>query len=224
MVKRISVNEFLQKAVNLKPGEVLGFHVNEGNHAGFGFGVTCIYSIEAYCLVFNCYGGGMPFILDITEYDTSLDDETAAVVDWLGVSDGDVVEINATNQPETKTISDYTRDVHDNAKSHGWWDGEERSFGELIALCHSELSEALEEYRNGCSPTTTHYSGGTEVKLDGAYKIINQKPEGIPSELADCVIRIMDMCGHYGIDLEAAISEKHEYNKLRPYRHGGKAL
>ena len=35
----------------------------------------------------------------------------------------------------------------DNAKQHGWWD-EDRTFGEVIALCHSELSEALEAYRD----------------------------------------------------------------------------
>lgn len=109
-----------------------------------------------------------------------------------------------------KSISEIAKEVHANAYKHGWWEGEERNFGELIALCHSELSEALEEYRNGNKPFETYYSG-TE-----------NKPEGIPSELADCVIRIMDMCEHYGIDLEAAILEKHEFNKTRPYRHGGK--
>lgn len=109
------------------------------------------------------------------------------------------------------TISELTKEVHDNAVSHGWWQGEPRTFGELIALCHSELSEALEEYRAGRAPQEIYYPDGP-------------KPEGIPSELADVVIRIMDMCGRYGIDLETAILEKHEYNKTRPYRHGGKVI
>ena len=108
-------------------------------------------------------------------------------------------------------IKNFVTEVHENAKAHGWWDDETRSFAELIALCHSELSEALEEYRKGRFPHETYQSA------DG-------KPEGIPSELADVIIRIFDMCGHYDIDIEAAIFEKHEFNKTRPYKHGGKVI
>ena len=50
----------------------------------------------------------------------------------------------------------------------------------------------------------------------------NGKPEGIPIELADVIIRVLDYCGYAGIDIDAAISQKHEYNRTRPYRHGGK--
>jgi len=108
-------------------------------------------------------------------------------------------------------INELAEEVHGNAVAHGWWQGGERSFGELAALVHSELSEALEEYRNGHDFTETYYSAGG-------------KPEGIPSELADVVIRVFDMAEHYGIDIESAILEKHEFNKSRPYRHGGKKI
>lgn len=54
--------------------------------------------------------------------------------------------------------------------------------------------------------------------------VLDPKPEGIAIELADAVIRILDYCGHVGIDIEKAIEIKHEYNKTRPYKHGGKKI
>lgn len=48
------------------------------------------------------------------------------------------------------------------------------------------------------------------------------KPCGIPSELADLLIRTCTIAGKYGIDLEQAVREKMAYNKTRPHRHGGK--
>ena len=106
-------------------------------------------------------------------------------------------------------ISKLQKEIHENAVAHGWWEGGDRNFGELIALCHSELSEALEEVRKGKGINDTYYSEGN-------------KPEGVPSELADVIIRILDMCEKYGIDMEAMLLEKHEFNKSRPYKHGKK--
>ena len=51
-----------------------------------------------------------------------------------------------------------------------------------------------------------------------------RKPEGVAIELADCIIRILDYCGAQGIDVDEATRIKHEYNKSRPYRHGGKRI
>lgn len=102
------------------------------------------------------------------------------------------------------SINELTKDIHDNAVEHGWWESE-RSFGEIIALCHSELSEALEADRAG-EPLIWHKESG--------------KPEGAAVEMIDCIIRILDWCGHAGVDVEAVLMEKHEYNKTRPYKHG----
>lgn len=105
------------------------------------------------------------------------------------------------------TINELAKDIHKNAQSHGWWD-EERSLGEIVALCHSELSEALEAYRNG----------------EGFEWDNNGKPDGIAVEMVDCVIRIFDYLAKEGIDIERILTEKHEYNKTRPYKHGGKKI
>lgn len=89
-------------------------------------------------------------------------------------------------------IVNLIKKAHNIAYYHGWWD-EPKHFGELIALIHSEASEALEEFRNGHTPTE-------EYLVPDGNNMIN-KPEGIPSELADIVIRVFDLCGHYNIDL-----------------------
>ena len=104
-------------------------------------------------------------------------------------------------------MNNFAKAIHANAVSKGWWD-EPRSFGDIVALCHSELSEALEEYRNG----------------KPMYYVEGLKPEGIAVEMADCIIRILDWCGKENVDIESILREKHEYNKTRPYRHNGKVL
>ena len=177
-------------------------------------------------------------------------------------------------------MNKFAQEVHENAVNHGWWE-EPRSFGEIIALCHSELSEALEEFR---AKRPMLYAEG-------------EKPKGIAVELADCIIRVMDWLGKEefdvdellleartavmcdvpcriynatlgdsiarwhlllslayscwcresgthasalrmarcvceisewsaaeGVDLETVLHIKHDYNKTRPYRHGGKVL
>ena len=180
-------------------------------------------------------------------------------------------------------LRDLQKEAHAIAKEHGWWD-EERTFGDLIALVHSELSEALEAYRK---------TGWPWLRVNEWRCDVHGEPMGVASELADVVIRVADMAehygvdggvmdrqlanlrevipdlppdftfgeritalhnwvsnagqfdhdqeqwsgylgivvfevermaAHYGIDLDAAIETKLEYNRGRPYRHGGKAL
>jgi NTP pyrophosphatase (non-canonical NTP hydrolase) len=96
-------------------------------------------------------------------------------------------------------ISKLQKEVHELAQEKGWWD-DEREPGTLIALMHSELSEGLEALREG-----NWYD-----------------KDGVAEEMADTVIRIMDFCENYDIDLEEEVIKKHNYNKGRDQKHGGK--
>lgn len=104
------------------------------------------------------------------------------------------------------TLNQLAKEIHKNADEHGWWE-EERALPEILCLCHSELSEALEEYRNGNDMVWVGEGG---------------KPEGVATEMVDCVIRIFDYLAHMGVDIDGVMRQKMEYNLHRPYRHGGK--
>jgi NTP pyrophosphatase (non-canonical NTP hydrolase) len=96
--------------------------------------------------------------------------------------------------------------VHSTAKDKGWWD-KERNDGEIIALMHSELSEALEALRHG-NPPDNHIPDFT----------------GVEAELADVVIRIMDYADARGFRVAEAIEAKMAFNDSRARKHGGKAF
>lgn len=102
---------------------------------------------------------------------------------------------------------------HQTAIGKGWW-STDREVPELLALVHSEVSEALESYRET----------GTEHLNKVWYEEKNGKPEGFTVELADIIIRIADMCGEFNLDLGKALAEKMAYNETRSYRHGNKVV
>ena len=192
-------------------------------------------------------------------------------------------------------LNEFAKEVHANAVAHGWWETE-RDPAEIIALIHSEWSEAREEYRAG--RPMVWYAVNADCQMCGDRPVIyneicetnncdaGHKPEGIAVELIDGCIRILDFAAHekvslkfeaieplqptlpkliadlhyytskalddvgrsgkiishthipewlgpavyevfryiYAHRLEAGkiMLEKHEYNKTRPYRHGGK--
>lgn len=139
-------------------------------------------------------------------------------------------------------LNDLVKSTHEHVKNKGFWDIPQ-SLPVQLALITSEVSEALEEFRKGHSANYTYYSGKANIEgiddityletitcdyptdVETSHNTIKViKPEGIPSELADIVLRVCDMCGYYGIDLEAIITIKMEYNATRGHRHGGKLI
>lgn len=109
------------------------------------------------------------------------------------------------------TIAELIEDSRQTTEDKGFHNLS-RSFAEEIALFHSEISEALEEFRNGRGFDEIYYSNN------------GSKPEGIPVEIADVLIRIFDSCKTRGIPIEEALRIKSRYNKSRPPLHGGKRL
>src|SRR6185312_3563919 len=122
-------------------------------------------------------------------------------------------------------INELAKQVHQNAKDHGFFD-KEKNIGEMLCLIHSEVSEALEADRKN------RYADIPENTLDSLIDFFNRETfqseykdlvKGtFDEEMADIVIRVMDLCAFKNIDLEKHIRAKMRYNSLREYKHGKK--
>ena len=111
-------------------------------------------------------------------------------------------------------LRDIQKAVWRTAEEHGWHKDDDNIPVKLVMI-HSEVSEALEEYRN--TPPESEVS-------DLYYNGLSDKPEGFGVELADVVIRVLDLAEMLDIDLTGIILTKMKYNESRPYRHGGKRV
>lgn len=113
-----------------------------------------------------------------------------------------------------KPLGALAEQIQNVNRLNGWFEVA-RTPGEDAALLHSEVSEFFEEVRKGSRPDENYYTTDSNG---------NTKPEGIPSELADVIIRALDTAYRWGIDIDDAVAEKLAYNATRGHRHGGKVL
>lgn len=115
-----------------------------------------------------------------------------------------------------ETLNNLSKEIYQANKAKGFWEDREDAPGkiqltkamkkafnaQMLALIHSEISEALEADRKDLMDDKLPHRKGLEV------------------ELADAFIRICDMAGGLDMDLGGAVEEKLTYNTNRPFKHG----
>lgn len=119
---------------------------------------------------------------------------------------------------KTMNLNNYSKVFHRAAKDNGFWD-KEPNFAEKLMLVVSELSECLEADRKNHHANLQVYNELSPHERTAANFEIMVKST-VEDEIADAFIRLFDICGYYGIDIEAHIKAKAEYNATRPYKHG----
>ncbi|MDA8886730.1 hypothetical protein OAD66_05415 [Bacteroidia bacterium] len=118
-------------------------------------------------------------------------------------------------------INKLTSEIHQNAVSKGFY-ADERNIGEILCLIHSEVSEALEADRDN---RFLRSDLSDVLKLDDSAfvaKFEKTTKNTFEDELADILIRVMDLAGYKDIDLEKHLEAKMRYNALRSFKHGKK--
>lgn len=109
-------------------------------------------------------------------------------------------------------LNEAASEIHKEQVEKGFYD-KERQIGTMLMLIVSELSEAMEADRKG-----RHAEDVFSVSTPEEFR--EKVKDTFEDELADAAIRILDLCGHLGIDIEKHIAKKLEYNKSREHMHG----
>ena len=114
------------------------------------------------------------------------------------------------------TIAELQDYVHTTHVSHGFTQPTDPAHLSLrLLLSVGELSEAQNELRSGHDPREIYFSESPETP--GVLK-----PEGFPVEVADSILRNLNILSDIGVDAAYVLALKADYNMRRPSMHGGK--
>jgi NTP pyrophosphatase (non-canonical NTP hydrolase) len=125
-----------------------------------------------------------------------------------------------------KSLNELAKEIHQNAVDKGFYD-KRSELGTRLMLVVSELSEALEADRKDHysnleafdSPLQRTPRTGHDPFVDKFHEWIKDTVE---DEIADAIIRLLDISGALCIDIERHVELKIRYNSLRPHKHGKK--
>lgn len=116
------------------------------------------------------------------------------------------------------TMNEIAADIHFTSTSKGFEAPNVENINQKLLLAVSEICEAQEELRDGHDFTEIYYSTNAGYGDERTHGDL--KPEGFSVEIADAIIRLLDICNATGIDIEAVIELKLAFNLTRPPKHG----
>lgn len=128
-------------------------------------------------------------------------------------------------------LNKLAKEIHKRNVEKGFWDDYDnpKKMAANLALVHSEVSEALE-----CDRKAKYYNTKYEYNKDLAVitsdqnnnwfkeKFEQRVKDTFEDELADIIIRVLDLAAFKNVDIQAHIEAKMRYNALRPHKHGKK--
>lgn len=120
---------------------------------------------------------------------------------------------------ELSGLGKLSKMIHEANVLKGFYD-KPRPLPESIALIHSEVSEALEADRRARRADLETFEGILSSHGDFRVAFEMQVKDTVEDELADTLIRVLDLCAYMGIDIDKHVALKIKYNATRPKRHG----
>lgn len=156
---------------------------------------------------------------------------------WHGIAENKALPLSHRLSAALQALEDIdyllmrlAEEINEVNVANGWFEGD-RSFGDDVALLHTEVSELYESYRNR-EPKAwlRHADDCIHAPLNKIRDLLphregctcSPKPEGAGSEAADIFIRLLDTCLRHDINLGQQYRRKIAYNRTRGHRHGGK--
>ena len=126
-------------------------------------------------------------------------------------------------------LNELAQEIHKNAVVHGFYDDDYvnrrvfiLSVIEKIALANTELSEAIEAIRISKYAQLHKFKSFPMEERMADFNLLFKDfiKDSFEDELADCIIRVLDLCGFLNVDIDEFVKLKMQFNVNREHRHG----